>query len=174
MENLGTFDPFSINVFNIASDIVWPDGTTNIPTDNRKQSFDCPFNENDLEPSDTGRITMYTICFGLLMIMAFVSGIIWFKYWKLGIVALTERAMYSTGDILLAVTILLEFFMYNAMGPDTAILSELFADIGEAVSVNLEFVDLKDGVFWRVVYGMYGAVFLWVVCLLLGFFTNAR
>ena len=137
-KTIGSYNPLSVTLFDELVDVVWPDGTTNIPNDSRKRHFDCPFNEDLLETSFFGRLIMYFICFGLLFIMCIVSAIIWTKYWRVGIVPLTRKIRWKSSDFILAASILIEGFQYSGLGPEDNLFRQFLFGTGPIVGYNLE------------------------------------
>ena len=66
---VGSYNPLAVTLFDGLEGLVWPDGTINAPNDSRKRYFDCPFDEDLIKTSFLGRLIMYFICFGLVVIM---------------------------------------------------------------------------------------------------------
>ena len=58
---IGSYNPLALTLFDGLEDVVWADGTTNIPNDSRRRYFDCPFNEDLLQTSFLGRVILYAI-----------------------------------------------------------------------------------------------------------------
>jgi hypothetical protein len=68
---------------------VWPDGTTNAPSETRTIDSECPFDQDLAEKFDNGIMLSYLISFILLAITLIISGIIWRKYWNMDTEKLT-------------------------------------------------------------------------------------
>jgi hypothetical protein len=81
-----------------------------VPNDSRSENFDCPFDPDDLEPSSIGQAILAIICAALCVLSIVVAGIVWAKWRRVKIAKFDIVKQWSQSDVLLAITICVEFF----------------------------------------------------------------
>ena len=81
---------------------------------------------------------------------------------------MTQKNPYCTSDIIVGLTIPIEFFQYSSMGPNVNILSNFISVAGSTLNSDWEkIMDIRDGVFWIIVYDIYALVGIWIIFVLL-------
>jgi hypothetical protein len=103
------------------------------------------------------------IC-AILFVMMFILFIYVYRKWKgVQIDMLTERQLLGQNDLIVMVSIAIEFLQYCAIGPDFNSISDVISEMGKGAAVDMdEFVNLTDGVFWVVLYFVMALSSIWV------------
>lgn len=130
--------------------IIWNDGTTVVPPDQPiVEDFDCPFNEDDVEPSEQGRIINLGISVGVALLTCIMTVFVWKKWKNHKIEPLNSKHEMSTNDFMVMMTVLIELLQYAAMGPEFRSMNAVLVEISAASSINLdEIMALSSGVYW--------------------------
>ncbi|CAG9319384.1 unnamed protein product [Blepharisma stoltei] len=161
---IGEFHPYSSVMLTIDIPIIYGDGSTMKPEDLRNQDNECPFSDKLVRTFTKGRILAFGICFGFALISFVSAAYIWKTWWNINIKELKERQEISLQDFIVQITIGIEFFQFVAIGPDITLISSFLAKISNSFSLNLEnSLKLKNGVFWIVIDGIYGAITVWLI-----------
>ncbi|CAG9331440.1 unnamed protein product [Blepharisma stoltei] len=146
---VGYFTPTGSTILKIETPFVYADGTTNKPSDFRITRTNCPFDDKLKRTFGKGRALVFGICFFIAALTVIVTFFIWKKWWNRKVDPLTKAEEISLEDFIVGVTIGVEFFQFISQGPDIRPLNAFLADIGDAVSLDLEsFAKLENGVFW--------------------------
>jgi hypothetical protein len=58
---IGRYSPLSATLWEWNEAITWSDETTAIPNDSRYESFNCPFDPDDLKESEKGKLIVYVV-----------------------------------------------------------------------------------------------------------------
>jgi hypothetical protein len=146
---VGNYSPLEATLFTLDSDIIWPDGTTNIPPDFTSEDHDCPFPDDEEETYDLGRIIAFSVSFTIGFVVCIITFIIWKKYWRVPLEPMIGKHEISIYDVILMIAIFVDCFQFASMGPSFRSLSSFLSSLGDAISLDLsELVDLNDGVFY--------------------------
>ncbi|CAG9331452.1 unnamed protein product [Blepharisma stoltei] len=168
---VGYLTPSGSKILTISTPMIYADGTTNKPTDFRVTRTNCPFDDKLKQTFYKGRALVFGICFFIAAITAVITFIIWKKWWNRKVEPLVTSEEISVADLIVGITIAVEFFQLLSMGPDIRPLNSFIADIGDALSLDLEsFVKLENGVFWWIAIVVIVLCALWVVFCLEIFF----
>ncbi|CAG9332441.1 unnamed protein product [Blepharisma stoltei] len=104
--------------FKFHTDIIWPNGKTQIPGDMRKDKYECPFHSRFIQNSSLGE----GIYIGIILFWAFCATAIstyeYRKYWHSSPPMLIENCEISIKDIITHLCIFIEFFEMLALAPD--------------------------------------------------------
>ncbi|CAG9331436.1 unnamed protein product [Blepharisma stoltei] len=162
--DVGYFTPTSTQLLKIKTPFVYPDGTTNKPTDFRITRTDCPFDDKLRRTFGKGRALAFGICFFVTAVTGIITFIIWKEWWNKEIKELTTKEELSVPDMIAGATIVVEFFQLLSQGPDIRPLNSFLANIGDAVSLDLNsFIKLENGVFWWISTTIIVLCFLWTI-----------
>lgn len=104
----GFYSPLSDVVVDLRG-LVWPNGDSEPPPDTITVDWDCPHDPDDEKESEFGVTVGYTFCFGLFLIQMSISVYIWKRWWKVQPIPIQVRSPYSQSDILMGVTIFIDF-----------------------------------------------------------------
>ncbi|CAG9332922.1 unnamed protein product [Blepharisma stoltei] len=160
---MGQFKPQSTQLINIQEPLEYSNGSTTKPSDLRTSSSQCPFPDKLIKTFAKGRILVFGICFAVALISFAITFYIWKKWWKFSIEPLTVREEICLQDIIVAVTIIIEFFQLSSMGPDFSPINSTLAGISNFFSLSLDnILKLRNGVFWIIVNAVFGSIGLWV------------
>ena len=78
--------------------------------------------------------------------------VIWRRFWNVKILPLKNRVEFSQADLLLTVTIAIEFFQYITTGPDFSPYAYSLSVIANTLAMDIEeVVPLHNGLFWILV-----------------------
>jgi hypothetical protein len=158
---VGVYNPLAVQLFKLEK-YTWPDGGTTPPSDTRETDNDCPFDDDDVESSEFGIIIANIVIFITLLVFCATTYLIGKRYFPLRVTRLTVREPYSQSDIVLMVTIGVEFAQAITFGPDLNSLDSFIGDLGDMVSVDLDdLVDLKNGLFWTILHIVHVLVVIW-------------
>ncbi|CAG9334708.1 unnamed protein product [Blepharisma stoltei] len=161
---MGEFRPFGGTMLSIKTPFIYGGGTTVKPDDLRNQNNKCPFHENLIRGFAKGRIIVFSICFMFALVSFAATAYIWKKWWNITIEELKEKQEMSLQDIIVMITIGIEFFQFAAMGPDIAPINSFLAKISSSLSLSLENIfALQKGIFWILINGVFGAILFWLV-----------
>ena len=161
---VGLYNPTASTVLTFYEDVIWPDGTTQVPKDLRIDPFDCPFKESEIVVSEKGRGLLYVVAGGVSLVTVVISYCIYKKYWKETISELTEQREMSFEDMMVNAFIWLEFFQYISAGPEAYLTNPLVGLVSESSSANLEsLIDFRKEMFWWAIKVSLGLVVTWVV-----------
>jgi hypothetical protein len=134
---VGFFSPLASSLFTFSSEMYWTYGSSTPPNDNRAESFDCPFDPDTLEPSQSGKVIAYVTTISLFLIIAVMSACIWRKLWRFGVITLEIRKEISQSDVMLMALIVVEFFQITALGPEFSDVSTFVTFISKSLSVDI-------------------------------------
>ncbi|CAG9332923.1 unnamed protein product [Blepharisma stoltei] len=161
---MGYFRPQSTQLIAIQEPMIYADGSTTKPSDLRTSSSQCPFPDKLIKTFAKGRILVFGICFTVALISFAITFYIWKKWWKFSIEPLTVKEEICLQDIIVAVTIIIEFFQLSSMGPDFSPINSTLAGISNFFSLSLDnILKLRNGVFWIIVNAVFGSIGLWVI-----------
>jgi hypothetical protein len=161
--SVGFFNPLSATVVSL-SDLVWPGGSKDPPTDLFVDDWDCPFSDDDVTTSNFGALVGVLMCVAILMILVVATALIWKKFWNRRAIDLITRVPFSQSDLQHILTMIIEFVQVSAMGPNIKSLSYSLYVVGMALNVDLsDLLDLKNGVFWFIVNAFLGLVGLYII-----------
>ncbi|CAG9334731.1 unnamed protein product [Blepharisma stoltei] len=161
---VGEFRPFGSTMLSISTPLIYGDGTTVKPDDLRNQNNKCPFPDKLVRAFAKGRIIVFSICFMFALVSLAVTAYIWKKWWNIAIEELKEKQEMSLQDIIVEITIGIEFFQFAAMGPDITPINSILAKISSSLSFSLENIfALQKGIFWILIDGVFGAILFWLV-----------
>ncbi|CAG9319127.1 unnamed protein product [Blepharisma stoltei] len=160
---IGVLKPFSTQILHITNPLVYPGGTTTKPTDLRNQNSDCPFPDDKVKTFIKGKILIFGICFAIALVSMIITFVIWKRWWNIPIEELKEKQEISFPDLIVAITIAIEFFQYASMGPNISYLSSVMNNFSNSLTLELtNIIKLKNGVFWIIVDAVYGLILLWI------------
>lgn len=167
--------PLTLQLWRFESPIIWGSNSTKIPPDTFTEDFECPFDPDLLEDFPKGKVLSYSVCICVLVLMALISYKIFKRFWLISLEPLTVRAEISVADTFVLFTIAIEFFQYISMGPDYIDFRGTMKTISSATSLDLnKIIDLKDGIFYKVLEVVLSACLLWVALLLAVFFRISK
>jgi ABC-type branched-subunit amino acid transport system substrate-binding protein len=128
IREVGVFSPTSTTMLNYFEDILWVDGTTNIPSD-KLSEFDCPFREDVVETNEKSKeiVVLYHV-FILTCIILGVS--LSHRDWKkISYPPITSKFLISFNDILCLSTILIDYLQTLGLLPNLEIIFSNFSII---------------------------------------------
>ncbi|CAG9319094.1 unnamed protein product [Blepharisma stoltei] len=161
---IGSYKPYSTQVLKYTTPMIYAGGTTIKPNDLRDENSKCPFSTRLVKTFVKGRELLFGICFGIVLITIVITVFIWKTWWNIPIEMLNKKEEISMQDMVVGITIAVEFFQYAAMGPDFSLISSTLSKVSDAFSLNLDdLLELKNGVFWIVVNIVFGGIGLWIV-----------
>jgi len=114
---VGVYSPLGTVLLSFSQNIIWPDGTLEVPGDTRLNPIDCPFEPNAMKefwPAQVFEVACFVL-FELLVII--IIGLIWHKYWRKNASALQGRIEISFEDYILFTVIGVEAVQYCYLGP---------------------------------------------------------
>ncbi|CAG9332926.1 unnamed protein product [Blepharisma stoltei] len=161
---MGYFRPQSTQLITIQEPMIYTDGSTTKPADLRNSNNECPFPSRLARTFAKGRALAFGICFAVALISLIITIYIWKKWWKFSIEPLTIKEEICVQDVILAGTIIIEFFQFSSMGPDFSAIDSTYADISDSFSLSLDHIlRLRNGVFWIVANAVFASIGLWVI-----------
>ncbi|CAG9319135.1 unnamed protein product [Blepharisma stoltei] len=161
---IGKLKPFSSQILSITNPIIYPDGTTIKPSDLRNENNKCPFPDKDIRTFPKGRGLLFGICFLVALVTFGITVLIWKKWWNISVDELKKKEEISVPDLIVGISIIVEFFQYTSMGPETSIFSSIVSKFANSLSLNLDdILKMENGVFWVVVEIVFGGIGLWAV-----------
>ncbi|CAG9319128.1 unnamed protein product [Blepharisma stoltei] len=160
---IGELKPYSTQMLQISTPLIYPDGTTIKPADLRNQNTDCPFPDSEIKTFVKGKILVFCICFAITLISIIITFIIWKRWWKFSIEELKEKQEISFQDAVVAATIAIEFFQFASMGPNMSYLSSALGNFSNSLTLEMtNIIKLRNGMFWIIVDAVYGLIVLWL------------
>ncbi|CAG9319089.1 unnamed protein product [Blepharisma stoltei] len=168
---VGEYMPYSTNLWTVVNPMVYADGSIIKPSDLRDENGTCPFPSKDVRTFAKGRAILFAICFTVALITAVITFIIWKKWWNINVEELKDKQEISPQDFIVGATILIEFFQLASMGPDFSVISPLLYEASNFLSLDLgSIIEMKNGIFWIVVDGVYAGIFAWnILCVVVLF-----
>lgn len=150
IKDIGVWAPGAVKTWTWYTDIIWNDGTIEVPPDTLiEEDFDCPFDPDEAEPIQLGRDINLGIQFALAMITAIITVFIWKRWKHVKIEPLATKHEMSTNDFFLMGTIFVELFQYAAMGPEFRSLSSFLNVMALSLSIDLDAtLTMSAGVYW--------------------------
>ena len=109
-------DKYGVNSYILIDRFVWPDGSTQIPSDMILEG-DCSFRDFQVQESDKGLRVLYIVC-SFVFILVFIIAIISCKFLKTDYIELNEAKKMSLSDYGSYFYFYFEFFQIVSMGPD--------------------------------------------------------
>ena len=162
--SVGVYDPTSSLVFRFTSDVVWCDGGTDVPEDLRKSSIGCPFEDKYDHDFPKGRGLLYGVCFGITLLTALMTGVIWRLWWNRPVTHLTEPKEISIQDVVLMLGLGIELIQYISIGPDLTYFSSALASLFSVTTLDVQtFLSFKNGGFGVIWTLVFGVVVMWVL-----------
>ncbi|CAG9332857.1 unnamed protein product [Blepharisma stoltei] len=162
--SIGVFQPFSSKLISIINPMIYADGSTLKPSEYRSSDYDCPFPDREIKSFDKGKGLLFGICFSVALVMIIITFFIWKRWWNVSIEPLITKEEMSIQDLIVGLTIGIEFFQYAAMGPSFKAINTFLSDLSGLLSMKLEdVIKLKNGVFWIVVDFVFGGIGIWVI-----------
>ena len=128
-------DKYGVNSYILLDRIVWPDGTTNVPSDMILEG-DCPFRDFQVQDSDKGLMVLYIIC-SLLFAVVVITATISYKFSNLVYTELIEPKKISLSDYGFYFYFFIEFFQIISMGPDQKTFKFLVNSFEQFLSLEL-------------------------------------
>lgn len=163
---VGTFNPAGLVLFNFTSEIMWPDGTTDIPSDLRISEIDCPFEISDVVNVYPAAVIMISAVSGVVGVAILLSLLVWKCCWGQSTTVQTSRAEISFDDYCLYATIGIKAGIYSAMGARKPAWADLATLLSLFFSIDFsQVLTLQRGVYWFALSVTCGLVVLWT-CLL--------
>ncbi|CAG9319088.1 unnamed protein product [Blepharisma stoltei] len=168
---VGKFRPFSTNLWSVINSMVYADGSTVKPSDLRNENGTCPFPTKKVKTFEKGRIVLFSVCFTVALITAVITFVIWKKWWHISVDELREKQEMSPQDFIVGLTIVVEFFQLASMGPDFSVISPFLYEASNTFSLDLgNIIEMKNGIFWIIVDGVYAGIFVWnILCIVVLF-----
>ncbi|CAG9331430.1 unnamed protein product [Blepharisma stoltei] len=147
--DVGLLAPTSLKVLTIETPFIYADGTSNKPTDFRITRTNCPFDDKLKQTFAKGRALVFGICFFIAVVTTIVTFVVWKKWWNLKVEELTKSEELSIADMIVGITIVVEFFQLLSQGPDIRPLNSMLDDIGDAVSLDVKgLLKFENNIFW--------------------------
>lgn len=162
--SVGVYDPTSTVVFRFHSDVIWCDGSTTIPEDLRKSTIGCPFEDKYDQDFQKGRNLLYGVCFGVTLLTALITGLMWRLWWNRPLIHLTEPKEINLQDVILMLGIAIELVQYISIGPNLSFLSSAAGTMLSTSTLDVQtFLPFKNGGFEIIWYTVFGVVLLWAI-----------
>lgn len=162
--SVGVYDPTSTVVFRFDSDIIWCDGSTTIPEVLRKSSIGCPFEDKYDHDFPKGRNLLYGVCFGITLLTAVITALMWRLWWNRPLVKLTEPKEINLQDVVLMLGIAIELVQYISIGPDLGFFSSAVGTLLSSSTLDVQsFLSFKNGGFEIIWCAVFGVVVIWAL-----------
>jgi hypothetical protein len=87
---VGYYNPLSVQIFRFEA-FYWANDETQVPSDMRLWSGDCPWPDEEIEFSQTGYEIAVAACVVIFLIVAVMTAIIWKRWWNLSVPPLSDR-----------------------------------------------------------------------------------
>mmetsp|Transcript_6580 Transcript_6580/g.11566 ORF Transcript_6580/g.11566 Transcript_6580/m.11566 type:complete len:650 (+) Transcript_6580:1195-3144(+) len=150
--------------FTIYNEVIWYDGTTNVPKYGRYTYDGCPFpSEKKHDDPDSQLMTAY-IMLGFFFATAGFSLLIYWRYFSKLVVSDTPQPiLMSTQDMLIYLSSLIEPFQYLVVAPCQDLLNIFTNQMLDKAVWNQ--IDFSDGTFWLFINTLFAAFVIWVIVL---------
>ena len=140
-------DKYGVNSYVLIDRIVWPDGTTQIPSDMILEG-DCPFRDFQVQDSDKGLRALYIVC-SFVFTVVFITAVLSCKYSKTVYSELNEAKKMSLSDYGFYFYFYIEFFQIISMGPDQQSFKKLVNNFEVLLSLEISlYYKFEGDKFW--------------------------
>jgi hypothetical protein len=145
-EIVGTYNPLSQQLFTYTKDLLWPDGSNEIPGDTRDSSHDCLYPDEEYESFFNGEIAFATVCAILGVLVGALTYTFYRKYWNAPIQMLIAPVEIKIFDYILLITVLTDALQSLGKGPDISKFNSLLSMACSYSSAEIrEIISLQDG-----------------------------
>ena len=135
---VGLYDPGSSVLFRFYSDVIWCDGTTNVPLDMRYSTIGCPFEDRFDREFPKGKYLLWGICGFIGLITVIFTGVIWRLAWNRPLEVLTEKHELEVNDVIVMAGIAVELVQYLSIGPNLSFTGPIIEKIESSTTLNIE------------------------------------
>lgn len=168
LANVLLYNPTSSTLITKIGTFVWPDGSSQVPTDTVVFDIDCPFQSRELRNTTTGRVIMQCLCYFVVIVVGMTTWMIWRKWWRMEFPRLVKKEEISPSDVLVLASLVIEFFQHLAMGPNSSSLIQSLPKLSESVTLDLQsFFSMTQGGFWLLLDFVFGVCVFWLFALVM-------
>lgn len=168
LANVLLYNPTSSTLITKIGTFVWPDGSSQVPTDTVVFDIDCPFQSRELRNTTTGRVIMQCLCYFVVAVVGMTTWMIWRKWWRMEFPRLVKKEEISPSDVLVLASLVIEFFQHLAMGPDSSSLIQSLPRLSESLTLDLQsFFSMTQGGFWLLLDFVFGVCAFWLFALVM-------
>ena len=166
------YNPSSSVLYRQIGTFVWPDGSSTTPSDTVTFDIDCPFPSRDLVSYPLGTWIILITCSFLLLTVFLTTLLIWNQWKSVSHPQLTQKTEISISDVIILSSVVIEFFQYVAMGPDSERILTTFPRLFQSLTLDLdEFFPMNNGGFWILLDFVYVICLFWVLGLVMTFYN---
>lgn len=147
--------------------IIWPDKTTEIPSDLRVKPNNC--NNANAKLSSLSLGILFTICIGLLFFLGALTLIMWHKYYHEDFPNLTKKKLIQLGDLIAILGIFIDFCQYLNITSEIDGKSALLYYLDKLFSIDIVVFDkFSEELFWPFINSTLSIAF---ICPIFGLFS---
>ena len=160
----GYYTPTKVQLFTFDTPIVWPGGSTEVPSNVVQSLLHCPFKDRDLHSFPLGKMLSGVLIAILTFLFVLSSLLISKKCWRIEPDLLTKKVLISVEDTLLMVEVGIEAVQYCGLGPNFERFNLPMYATAQLLSMGLDtVVTFAQGVYWVVLDVALGVCGLWAL-----------